>query len=110
MKQNTSKTTMPHYRQGDVLLVPVANIPANRVKTNRVTLAFGEVTGHHHTISNGAVGYAANPTDLAEYVEVTADTADLTHQEHDTITLPKGTYRSVRQVEYAPGELKNVAD
>ena len=38
------------FRQGDVLLVPVKEIPSGLVQTKKVTLALGEVTGHHHTV------------------------------------------------------------
>lgn len=98
------------YRQGDVLIMPVKNIPNNLTRTKKVTLALGEVTGHHHSITNGAVGFAEKDDDLADYFEVTSNSADLTHQEHDTISLPKGKYRKVIQVEYTPQEIRNVAD
>jgi len=42
------------YRQGDVLLIPVDDVPAGSVEETttetRVVLAFGEVTGHAHAI------------------------------------------------------------
>lgn len=98
------------YRQGDVLIVSVDQIPSGLKQTKRVTLALGEVTGHHHTISHGAVGFADDEDGLAEYFNVTDDSANLTHQEHDTITIPRGTYRKVIQVEYTPGALVNVRD
>ena len=100
----------PIYRQGDVLIMPVKNIPNGLVQTKRVTLALGEVTGHHHSIAEGAVGFADDETALADYFEVTDESASLTHQEHDTVTLPKGKYRKVIQVEYTPEEIRNVAD
>jgi len=99
------------YRQGDVLIVPVNEIPEGLHQTKKVTLAYGEVTGHHHSIvDGGAVGYAQDSTGLAEYIDVTNEFADLTHQEHDTISLPAGKYRNVIQTEYTPQELRNVAD
>lgn len=101
---------MKIYRQGDVLIMPVSSIPKNKVKTNKVTLALGEVTGHHHSISFGAIGYADDEKALAEYFEIKGASADLTHQEHDTITIPKGKYRKIIQVEYTPQEIRNVAD
>ena len=104
----TNKTTI--YRQGDVLIMPVKSIPQTKKVTNKVTLALGEVTGHHHTIECGAVGYADDEANLAEYFEVNSDTAELTHQEHDTIVIPKGKYRSVIQSEYTPEAIRNVAD
>jgi hypothetical protein len=100
------------YRQGDVLIVPIKNIPKNKLKrTKRCTLALGEVTGHHHTIHAGAVGYADDELSLAKFVEVTdSNGGALTHQEHDTIVLPEGQYRVIGQVEYTPERLARVAD
>lgn len=100
------------YRQGDVLLQPIQNIKKTNLKpTKRCTLALGEATGHHHTIHDGAVGYAENENALAKFVEVNASTGGaLTHQEHDTIVLPEGQYRVIGQVEYTPERLVNVRD
>jgi hypothetical protein len=101
------------YRQGDVLIMPIKNIPnKNKLKkTKRCTLALGEVTGHHHTIHDGAVGYADDELGLAKFVEViNSDGGALTHQEHDTIVLPEGLYKVIGQVEYTPERLRRVAD
>ena len=101
------------YRQGDVLIMPIDNIPNKKSlkKTKRCTLALGEVTGHHHTIHDGAVGYADDKLSLAKYIEVTDSSGGaLTHQEHDTITLPEGVYKVIGQVEYTPQRLQRVAD
>lgn len=98
------------WRQGDVLIVRVDKVPDGLVKTKAVTLALGEATGHHHTIHRGAIGYGQAEHGLAQYFEVTEESAPLVHQEHDPIPFEKGTYKAIRQVEYAPGELRNVAD
>lgn len=97
-------------RQGDVLIIQVNKIPEGLKQTKKVTLALGEATGHHHTIYDGAVGYASSIDSLAEYFEVTGESADLTHQEHGAIPVPKGKWRSVIQTEYTPEELKKVVD
>jgi len=99
-----------NYRQGDVLLIPIDEIPANLKKTKVVTLALGEVTGHHHTLNTGAIGYAEDEVSLADYIEVEELLADLTHQEHDTIQVAKGRYKVIRQMEYTGQSLRNVAD
>jgi hypothetical protein len=42
-----------HYRQGDVLIERIANIPttaAKQKRSKRIILAHGEVTGHHHAL------------------------------------------------------------
>jgi hypothetical protein len=56
------------------------------------------------------VGYADDENGLSEYFEVIDDSANLTHQEHDAISFPKGKYKKVIQVEYTPQEIRNVAD
>ena len=103
--------TQKLYRQGDVLLIPTKEIPSSLKRTERCTLALGEVTGHHHTVERGAIGYADDPKSLAKYVNVTSKNgAPLTHQEHDTIVLPEGKYKVIGQVEYTPERLARVAD
>jgi len=106
MKTNKVKP----MRQGDVLILPVKSIPKSLVKTEKVTLALGEATGHHHTIFAGAVGFAENTSALSDYFEVTTKTADLTHQDHTTITIPKGKYRKVIQSEYIEQDNRKVVD
>ncbi len=105
------KPTM--IRQGDVLLIPVLKRDMRLARTaiepenGRVILAYGEATGHHHSLS----AKVANLTerDGKRYLRVLAD-SPLEHQEHDPILVPKGTYLVVRQVEYAPEAIRNVQD
>jgi hypothetical protein len=104
------KKTQTHYRQGDVLILPVGSIPSNLVKTKKVTLALGEVTGHHHTINEGAVGFADEEESLVSFFSVTDEVALLHHQEHDTIEIPKGTYKKVIQSDYTPERIVPVRD
>jgi hypothetical protein len=111
----TQITTMKNqksniFRQGDVIVIPCDKIPTGLKQTKKVCAALGEVTGHHHTIYEGATGYASDVDALVDYIEVTAPSADLTHQEHTTIPIPTGTYKVIRQVEYTPAELRNVCD
>lgn len=103
-------------RQGDVLLVPVAEIPAEAKPVaaidGRVILALGEATGHSHSIASGAVLFRPDdmPSGIGGYLEVGADGALLTHQEHSTIALPSGLYRQAVQVEETPEVVRQVAD
>lgn len=107
----------PIYRQGDVLIVPVATIPdgASIVarENGRVVLAHGEVTGHHHSILAPDVTLVSSEEaeQLRMWLTVTApEPVELTHQEHDTILIPPGLYEVRRQREYAPEGLRNVSD
>lgn len=104
-------------RQGDVMLVPFEMVP-DRFKGDgkpvarvggRVILAEGEVTGHHHAISDADVALAITEMDLM-WTEVGPSGASLVHEEHGTLAVAPGRHAVIRQVEYAPGELRRVAD
>ena len=101
------------YAQGDILIERVDDIDAarhaavNADPDGAVVLARGEVTGHRHAIMRGAVMFRDDalardmPRDLyVGHVRVTGTEALLRHEEHATITLPKGTYRICRQREF----------
>jgi hypothetical protein len=103
------------YRQGDVLLVP-AEIPAaaqTKGNSKRIVLAEGEVTGHHHVLEGDKLEELLLPGDVAEmnqrFVNVVEE-AELTHPEHATIAIPAGQYEVRQQVEFAPDEVRTVAD
>lgn len=74
------------YRQGDVLIISVASIPANTQpipRTKRgVILAEGEVTGHAHRIPSRYASLSRTETDL-RYMRATAP-VPLSHEEHKT--------------------------
>jgi len=109
---NTMKTENQkiagQYRQGDVLIerVDVAPTGESEPKT-KITLAEGEVTGHSHVLECGSV-----PADWwkEERVAVVKAPAQVTHQEHATVSLMPGPHRITRQREYTPEGLINVAD
>lgn len=100
----------PMIRQGDVLLQKVDKqiniLDATEATVDpkvpgRVVLAYGEATGHHHSIS----------TDYAKMYEWKGDRllevkegAVLEHQEHSAITLEPGVYKVVQQREFDPSE------
>ncbi len=96
------------YRHGDVLVQSVPTMPEIHSRPG-VTLARGEVTGHSHRFSDaGAVQLYTAGSDT--YVEVLADTAELIHEEHATITLPRGFYKVWMQREYSPEAIRRVLD
>lgn len=101
-------------RQGDVLLVPVDEIPADaepvRRSKGRLILAEGEVTGHHHAIAEPDVELLETKAKEV-FLSVMAAPALLVHEEHSTLTVPPGTYRVIRQREYVAPEIqRRVAD
>ena len=101
------------FRQGDVLLIPrEAPIPkkAARAEENGTAiLAHGEATGHSHAFPTGDHRIQFFRDSEGAYLTVTAE-APLLHQEHATIFVPPGDYDVVRQVEYSPEAIRNVAD
>jgi hypothetical protein len=73
----------------------------------RVVLAYGEVTGHcHQFTTKEAKEFSA---DNRRFIKLEQD-AKLRHEEHSTITFPKGSYEIIQQVQYTPEEIKAVVD
>ena len=96
------------YRQGDVLIMRVdADQPEYRERTaeardeGRIVLAYGEVTGHAHAISDEHATLWRLPGDDRMLTVAGADVA-LRHEEHATISIPPGAYVVRRQREYVP--------
>jgi GTP cyclohydrolase I len=90
------------YRQGDVFLEQISELPESaklETQPNRIVLAWGEVTGHSHSVSTTE---ARLFSDQNQNYLVVKDMAHLVHEEHLTIPLPAGIYRVVRQKEYEP--------
>lgn len=100
------------FRQGDVLIVAVDRIPVGAKplpRTRRgVVLAEGEVTGHAHRIPSRHATLLRTEEDV-RFMRVTAPVA-LRHEEHKTVTLPKGDYRVTIHHEYSPAEIVRVED
>jgi hypothetical protein len=99
------------YRQGDVLIVPAAiNLDGAKPiqpTRNAHILAYGESTGHHHSVSTETCGLF----DLAgKTVLVVAEPTPLMHQEHGAIEIAPGQYWVVIQREYTPQAIRRVTD
>lgn len=98
------------YRQGDVLLAKVSELPKKAVRQkaeDRIVLAWGETTGHAHAINSSMAELYHHGDE--RYVVALAGAA-LVHEEHAAINLTPGVYRVVQQREYVPGAFRNVAD
>jgi len=107
------KKTKTVFRQGDVLIERIQSLPENLTAqkpiNGRVILAYGEATGHHHSIDADAADWWKTADDGDQFVTVKAPT-EVVHQEHNPIPLKPGTYRVRRQREYQPAGIVNVAD
>ncbi len=71
-------------------------------------LAQGEVTGHKHRISKGDAQLYVENTDL--YLSIFSAKAALVHEEHSSISVPKGNWRVQIQLEHEPFGWRYVAD
>jgi hypothetical protein len=97
------------WRHGDVFIQLCDGIPKDAHALKHVVLAKGEITGHAHQIEpRGAARLFENSN--AMYLQVTARSATVIHEEHAPIELGKGTYRVWIQREYSPEEIRRVVD
>src|SRR5438105_671155 len=94
------------YRQGDVLLCPVDEIPPAAIPVpsegDRVIVALGELTGHAHAFAGRAVRFFREAGTGRSFFEIGEAGAALVHEEHDPIQVPQGHYELSRQREYTP--------
>lgn len=110
---------MTLYFQGDLCLELVETAPNKRARIlprsrdGAVVLAEGEATGHRHAFYGGQVTFFRDdalardlpPRLYIGHVQIKGESARLRHEEHDTITLPRGVYRVRRQREYQGADL-----
>lgn len=148
------------YRQGDVLIIPIAELPPGlkpvAKEQGRVVLAHGEVTGHAHTIRDRNVNGFRDPKLNRLFLNIVGDHtgplagelieegddwflaqtslrekpvkfakhhasindgeikcgpfALVDHDEHHPYAVPDGNGLVMRQREYTPEAIRNVAD
>ena len=110
------------YAQGDLLIEPVKDIEPSGAMIEPMpmgvtVLAEGEATGHRHAFFEAVTmfrddGLARDiPGGLyVGHVRIEGPSARLQHDEHATISLPKGTYRVRRQRELEPKDARVVVD
>ena len=105
-----TKRIKGQYRQGDVLIEEMAQIPEGLKRVEgRIILAHGEATGHHHSLDIDAADWWKSGNGQEQFIDV-AVSAEVTHQEHSPIKLTPGKFRVTRQREYSPEAVRNVAD
>jgi hypothetical protein len=88
------------YRQGDVLLRRIDELPEKKFKVNSDVLAEGEATGHHHRLVGQTQIYET--AEKQRFVEVSSQAATLVHEEHKPIEIERGIYAVVNEREYNP--------
>lgn len=106
-------------RQGDVLLVKVAEAPnvtlveRKRDASGRLVVEYGETTGHAHAVlERDAVLYdiVLEAERIAGQVLQVAKPATIVHEEHGPHTIEEGVYERWLQMEYDPEEERRVRD
>lgn len=88
------------YRQGDIVLREVSQVPEDAHPCPGGILAYGERTGHSHRIDGDGQVWRQ---DTRLYLEL-EQPSRIVHEEHETLTLPRGLYEVVGQREYVSPE------
>jgi len=113
-------------RAGDVDVIPIESTPLKRIPKEAKPiasniLAYGEATGHNHSIKGKAqvlqlekpiqVEIAGETTQVEKFLHVEEQSV-LTHQEHDDVIVEPGDYIIPIEREYDPFEqqIKKVMD
>jgi hypothetical protein len=111
-------TTKP-IAQGDILIIPITDIPAGAkpatANGGKYIVAHSE-TGHHHVIEKvRAEVYEAADDSFIAYVRTLSSGAEIVHKRdfhtHEAIGLaPNQTYEIRRQREYVPEGFRRARD
>jgi hypothetical protein len=107
-------------RQGDVLIVKISEfpndqeyIPVTPDRMGRNILAEGEATGHAHAVlakdTKLFTSTVVSETVQNMILEV-FNPSTVKHEEHNPIDLDNGIYKIIRQREFTPESIRNVAD
>ena len=110
---------MKNIIHGDVDLINVTELPKNAIKTEvkkvekGIPIELGEHSGHAHCIAPTKGGVIDIYTDNGVmYINVLAEPAVITHEEHAPLLIPVGIYKKVIEKEYDPFDkiIKQVID
>jgi len=129
--KNTGQFNPLTKREHKMMIVNGLNRPRRKLEENdyvnsvangSLTVAHGEVTGHSHRFdmsshlpgieitSFGKISTSVG--DTPEFVDIVGGPATITHEEHDALTIPQGTYqiRIVREFDHLAGTVNWVVD
>lgn len=92
-------------RHGDIILTQIPPNEAAKLElpsSKETVLAYGEVTGHAHRVNSGAsVAILPKPSGNVSILRVDKTFANLTHEEHKTLSLPQGDYAFTQKRQYS---------
>jgi len=106
---------MKKYRQGDLYITEIKEIPAELEKSKDLLLISGSSANHDHKLLDGVVykkedGLLQGYFELKRKTKVVHRTKDNKKGEHNDIELPKGLYAFYRQRTYLPEGYELVQD
>jgi len=90
------------YRQGE-LIFKKGEVCGKKLQ--HLIIAEGEATGHKHEVTVGEAELYQDEKGVM-CLRVQSDEAQVTHQDHNAVTLPKGDYEIIAQREYVVGDEK----
>jgi len=93
-------------RQGDVLFIPVEEIPQGAQFEETRIVAYGEATGHNHKLIGTAEVYSLEGQLFAK----AGSDVTVVHQEHAPLAIEEGLYEIRIQREYTPQGVRQVMD
>src|SRR4051812_43125272 len=110
-----AEETPMQYRQGDVLLCAVDQMPPHTVRLPREDrrggVARGELTGHAHAFTEHDVDMFRDRRGQRMFLVIGKGGARLRHEEHAAIFVSEGHYEVRLQLEYTPKETpRRIAD
>jgi len=92
---------MDQVQQGDVLFQRVKQPTEKQTGENKSgVLAYGEVTGHTHKIVGGKALVTTTERPDVQYLRVLMGPVEVAHEEHGTVTLDEGLWRTSRVFEF----------
>jgi len=99
------------WRQGDLLFRRIEDLPLeNLTERENGHILEGEATGHIHRLKDTVVAKVLETfAGLRMFIRAEKP-AEIIHEDHDTITLPPGNYEVIRQREYTPEAIRQIAD
>jgi hypothetical protein len=93
------------HRQGDILFIKVEALPQGIHPKEGNIIVEGESTGHAHRLQSGSILIH----EIHMFLNIPAETS-VVHEEHHPIVLEPGYWQVIRQREYIPGAIRQVAD
>lgn len=85
------------YRQGDICFERIDEIPAGLVNKGTALKIEGEKTGHNHLMQGVQVLLPPQQKEIVPAVIVVPEEgAEMTHPEHEKLSLEAGTFRVTR--------------